>query len=170
MRSLHYICGFQLLHEHKRPGAGIDTCVCDSLSFFFQRALDLQSPPAQKLCSPFTLPRWRLKSSAEGDTELFFFFFAERKPWQPALAAISRRKRSRHLLLDASLSADTAAVTPAQSCHLGTVQAVHERHICQMFGVPILKTGLLYYAAGYIQGEMHFFLLLRSWKVFPTPV
>lgn len=82
------------------------------------------------------LPRWRLKSSAEGDTELFFFFFAERKPWLPALAAISRRKRSRHLLLDASLSADTA-VTPAQSCHLGTVRAVHLRH---MFGFPILKT------------------------------
>lgn len=54
--------------------------------------------------------------------------------------SISRRKRRRHLLLDASLSADTAAVTPAQSCLLGTARAVDLLHICRTFGFAILKT------------------------------
>lgn len=156
MRSLHYICGFQLLPKHKGQARALTRAsVTPSPSSFSVRLID--SPRLLRSC----VRPSRCLAGGSGHlqkvTRSSFFFFAERKPWQPALAAISRRKRSRHLLLDASLSADTAAVTPAQSCNLGTVQAVHERHICQMFGFPILKTGLLYYAAGYILGEMQFF-------------
>lgn len=40
--------------------------------------------------------------------------------WLPTLAAVSKQKRGQRQLLNASQSADTAAVTPAHSCHPGT--------------------------------------------------
>lgn len=100
--------------------AGIHTCVLwlPRLPLFksvrlicIPRPLKSCAHPSCRLAGGPSLPRQVTRS---------LFMLKESPGWPPTLAAVSKQKRSQRLLLNASQSADTAAVTPAHSCHPGT--------------------------------------------------